>query len=291
MSKLNPDYQVLIFYKYISIEYPVQVEKWFRKLCQKYQATGRTIVASEGINATVELQTKFVNSFIKDFKSDQRFSDVIIKKTMGSGESFPKLSVKTRDEIVTSKLKKEDKASPLTITGKYITADELHSWFLDKKEFYIVDMRNDYEHKVGYFEGSILPKELKNFRDLPNVLPRLEKLKNKTIVTVCTFGIRCEVASGFLLKHGFNDVYQLKDGIGTYMQKYPNQHFKGKLFVFDNRFTIGFNTDSKEHKVVGRCEVCGAKSENYVDYYLTDRVRRFGIVCHKCIEEGRVEVE
>jgi UPF0176 protein len=289
MTKLNPKYQVLIFYKYVEIEYPVRLEKWFRRLCQKYQATGgRTIVASEGINATLELESKFVNDFIQEFKSDERFGDVKIKKTMGTGKAFPKLSVKTRDEILATKLDENKKASPLTGTGKYLEIDELHQWFLENKEFYIVDMRNDYEHKVGHFEGSILPSELKNFRDLPKILPGIKKFKDKTIVTVCTYGIRCEVASGFLLKHGFKDVYQLKDGIGTYMEKYPNQHFKGKLFVFDNRVVTGFNTDSLEHKIIGKCDVCEAKSENYVDYYLEDGVRRFGIVCDECIKQEKV---
>jgi UPF0176 protein len=291
MPQLDPNYQVLLFYKYIKLEYPVRVEKWFRKLCLKYGATGRTIVAEEGINSTVELKTELVDDFLKEFFSDPRFEGTKIKRTMGTGKSFPKLSVKTRSEIVTSKLPEDQKGSPLTITGKYLEADELHQWFLQKKEFYIVDMRNDYEHKVGHFEGSILPSELKNFRDLPKILPKLEKLKDKTIVTVCTYGIRCEVASGFLLKHGFKDVYQLKDGIGTYMEKYPNQHFKGKLFVFDNRVTIGFNTDSEEHEIIGKCDICGASSENYVDYYLSDGLRRFGIVCPECIKNHKVKLD
>ena len=72
------------------------------------------------------------------------------------------------------------------------------------------------------------------------------------------------------------------------MEKYPNQHFKGKLFVFDNRVVTGFNTDSLEHKIIGKCDVCEAKSENYVDYYLEDGVRRFGIVCDECIKQEKV---
>ena len=60
-------------------------------------------------------------------------------------------------------------------------------------------MRNDYEHSVGHFAGSILSK-FENFRDLRKILPELEHLKDKTVVTVCTGGVRCEKASGFLVK-------------------------------------------------------------------------------------------
>jgi UPF0176 protein len=58
-------------------------------------------------------------------------------------------------------------------------------------------MRNEYEHQVGHFPDSVLPS-LKNFRDLPKVLPELEKFKGKKLLTVCTGGVRCEKASGYL---------------------------------------------------------------------------------------------
>lgn len=123
-------------------------------------------------------------------------------------------------------------------TGTYLSADELYQWFVDGKEFYIIDMRNDYETEVGQFINSICPKGFRNFRNLPDVLPEMEHLRDKTVVTVCTGGIRCEKASGFLLKHGFSDVYQLHNGIVTFMEKFPNEYFKGKLYVFDQRYTM-----------------------------------------------------
>jgi UPF0176 protein len=60
-------------------------------------------------------------------------------------------------------------------------------------------------------------------------------------------------------------VYQLKDGIHTYMEKYPNQHFKGKLYVFDKRLTVGFNTNAPEHEIVGRCLHCGKAADTYTN--------------------------
>src|SRR6266702_546805 len=75
------------------------------------------------------------------------------------------------------------KAFPIQkVTGKYLSAEELHEWFEAGKEFYIIDMRNDYEYISGYFENFI-PSEIHNFYDLPDVLPRLAHLKNKTVVT------------------------------------------------------------------------------------------------------------
>ena len=45
--------KILLFYKYVDLEYPKQVQKWLQKLCADLRLTGRIIIAHEGINATV----------------------------------------------------------------------------------------------------------------------------------------------------------------------------------------------------------------------------------------------
>ncbi len=141
-------------------------------------------------------------------------------------------------------------------------------------------MRNDYEYASGYFEGSI-PSGLRNFFELKDIIPNLTHLKNKVIVTVCTGGVRCEKASGFLINNGFKNVYQLKGGIQTYMKFYPNKHFKGKLYVFDNRLTIGFNTNSKEHEIVGKCMHCCDPCDSYVNCEY-DMCHLHYVCCENC---------
>ena len=150
-------------------------------------------------------------------------------------------------------------------------------------------MRNAYEHKIGHFENSILPP-LENFRDLPKIVEQIKHLKNKTVLTVCTGGVRCEKASGFLITQGFSDVYQLDGGIVSYMSKYPNEDFQGKLYVFDGRVTMGpadlsragFYTDDTKHMIVGKCDACRKQSENYVNCANPVCHRHF-IICPKCI--------
>ena len=145
-------------------------------------------------------------------------------------------------------------------------------------------MRNDYEQRVGYFENSIL-SNLESFRDLPELLPKLEYLKGKTIITVCTGGVGCEKASGFLVKNGFSDVYQLYGGIVTYMEKYPNGYFKGGLYVFDGRLVIGFNLDDTKRQIVGKCANCSKPSENYINCK-DDFCHRHFICCVDCVDES-----
>lgn len=273
-------HQVLLYYKYVEIADPEEVMHLQRDLCLALGLKGRIIIASEGINGTLEGTVENAEKYIKEVTKDDRFTDIDFKRSEGDGSAFPKLSIKVRSEIVTSGVAD---LNPNKTTGNYLTAEELHGWFEQGKEFYIVDMRNDYEYISGFFENTLF-SEFKNFKDLPSILPKLTHLKDKTIVTVCTGGVRCEKASGFLVLNGFKHVYQLLNGIQTYMETYPNEHFKGKLYVFDNRLTVGFNTNDPKHVIVGTCTRCGNPSDNYVNCS-DPTCHKHCICCTDCLDK------
>ncbi len=273
------NYQILLFYKYVHIEEPESVKAWLFDICQKLGLKGRLIVASEGLNITLEGEVENTETFIKELEKDERFLNIHYKKSKGTGDAFPRLSVKVRPEIVSLHLGICD-IDPNETTGIHLSPEELHSWITGKKEFYIVDMRNAYEHEIGKFAGSICPP-MENFRDLPKLMKMIEHLKDKTVLTVCTGGVRCEKASGYLITQGFKDVYQLDGGIVSYMEKYPNEDFEGKLYVFDGRVAMGFYTDDPKHKIIGICQSCGVPSENIVDCRELGCNGQF-IICANC---------
>src|SRR3989344_4026560 len=256
------NYEIILFYKYVHIVDPEAVKAWQTEICEQSNLTGRCIIAAEGINATFEGTNENIQQYIRELEKDERFSNIHFKYSSGTGEAFPKLSIKVRKEIVSLNLVCD--IDPNVLTGTRLSPEELHQWINEGREFYIIDMRNVYEHKVGHFENSILPP-IENFRDLPKVIDQISHLKEKTVLTVCTGGVRCEKASAYLLSEGFKDVYQLDGGIVSYMEKYPNEDFKGKLYVFDNRITMGFYTDDVKHEIVAKCDTCGEKSETYVN--------------------------
>ena len=274
-----PEFTIILFYKYVAIDDPEKLRKEQLALATRLNLKGRVIVAKEGINATLEGTTENIDAYLKEFLAHPRFADTHIKKSVGTGEAFPKLKVKVRPEIVSLHL--ENDFSPTELSGKKLKAEELKQWYEEGKDFYIVDMRNDYEYNVGRFKNSIMPK-LENFRDVPRVLNELESIKEKTILTVCTGGVRCEKASGLLVKEGFKDVYQLDGGIVTYMEKFPAQEFQGSLYVFDNRITTHFDPADK-HIVVGVCDKCGVSGERYVNCKNPECNKHF-ICCEDCSE-------
>lgn len=274
------NFEIILFYKYVLIENPAELMLHQKELQQRLGLKGRTIIATEGINATLEGTTEAIDEYLKDYLADPRFSDTHIKRGSGTGQAFPRTSVKVRSEIVTLGLDKSCDIDPNQVTGKRLAPEDLHQWIGEGRELYIVDMRNAYEHLVGYFEGSILPP-MTNFRDLPKFVDSISHLKDKTVVTVCTGGVRCEKASGYLVSQGFSDVYQLDGGIVSYMEKFPNEDFLGKLYVFDNRIAIGFFTDDPKHRVVGKCVFCKESSERYTNCSVNDCNRKF-IACEDC---------
>ena len=204
-----------------------------------------------------------------------------VKRSEGTSDAFPKLSIKVREEIVGTKFPMEE-AYPQLRTAPRLKPEELREMFEKGEDFAIVDMRNDYEYASGHFKGSIDPG-MQASRDLPEKLPLLEPLKNKKVVTVCTGGIRCEKMSAYLLNNGFEDVYQLEDGIHGYMQKYPGKDFVGTLYTFDKRKTMHFGGDEKGNReIVGTCYLCETKTENYTNC-ANDFCHRHFLVCENCV--------
>ena len=63
-------------------------------------------------------------------------------------------------------------------------------------------------------------------------------MKTQPIVMFCTGGIRCEKAGPFLLREGFEQVFQLDGGILKYFEDCGGDHYRGECFVFDKRVGV-----------------------------------------------------
>ncbi|MEK7185516.1 MAG: rhodanese-like domain-containing protein [Patescibacteria group bacterium] len=287
---MKVDFAVILFYKFTNIANPKALAALHREKCQELGLKGRVIIAEEGINATLEGRVESIAAY-KDFlKTDAAniaagFDRITVKESDGIGRAFPKLSVKVRDEVVTLGAGRFDVEKE---TAPEVTAAELQKWYETDEDFVVLDLRNDYEIASGKFERTV-DIGLKNFRDLParigDLRKELEKIPNirgKKIVPVCTGGIRCEKATCLLKREGFENLYQLKDGIHTYIAENPGKHFKGTLFVFDNRMTTDVVPVSGKN-IIGRCFFCDTATENYCS---DDSVRpsRKILCCEKCFE-------
>lgn len=271
------DFQVLLFYKYVSIADPESFKKIYEALCEKYSLKGRTIIAKEGVNGTLEGTHADTEAFAIELLADERFSDMQIKRSTSKGRSFPRLKVKVRDEIVGTRF--PETVDPTKKTGTYLTPEELRRWYEEDKDFVVVDMRNSYEFESGHFKKSIDPGMTAS-RELPEKIEAIKKAtEGKHVVTVCTGGVRCEKMSAYLLHEGMDNVYQLDGGMHSYMEKYPGKDFLGTLFTFDDRLVMDFGG---EREVIGTCKRCGIKNEQYQNCANAECNMLF-LICNDCM--------
>ncbi|MCR4327076.1 MAG: rhodanese-related sulfurtransferase [Nanoarchaeota archaeon] len=244
--------RTILFYKFVEIENPEKFVKKHLKLCQELLLLGRVLVSEEGINGSVSGTNAKIEKYKLNLKSDKRFSDIVFKEDRVIEIPFTKMKVKLRPEIVTF-----GKKVDLKNTGKYLPPEKLKKMYEGGEEFVILDARNDYEYKVGRFKNAI-HLDIKNFRDFPEALRKIENLKDKKIVTYCTGGIRCEKATAYMKENGFKEVMQIKDGIINYGKTFPDTYWEGKCFVFDKRLISKLNSDDKP---ISNCEVCSKPSD------------------------------
>lgn len=268
--------QVLLFYKYITLPHPQAFADDLRRKAEEFGLTGRAIVSEEGMNATLEGEKGKTEQFVTWIKNQKAFTDLKIKRSQGTGHSFPKLIVKVRKEIVGTRFSLTE-ADPRVRTAPHLPPEQLRAMYEANEDFVVMDMRNSYEFVSGHFKNSIDPG-LRASRDLEKAVLKLEKYKDKKIVTVCTGGIRCEKMSAYLLNKGFTNVYQLEEGIHAYMEKYHGQDFLGTLYTFDDRVVMDFGG---EREVVGKCHHCKKTSERYLNC-ANDECHLHMIVCEAC---------
>lgn len=188
-------------------------------------------------------------SKIEEFKDFLRSltgnSDLFFKESFSDEIPFNRMLVKAKQQLIPVD---HPGVKPDMNDESHLAPEALKAWYEEKKDFIILDTRNDFEFNIGTFENA-QQLNLVNFRDFDKKISELpEAWKEKPVVTFCTGGIRCEKALPILKDHGFKDVYQLHGGILNYFEKVGGDHYKGDCFVFDKRVALG--SDLKETDVV-----------------------------------------
>jgi UPF0176 protein len=98
-----------------------------------------------------------------------------------------------------------------------------------------LDTRNAFEVDHGTFERAI-DWRIDKFTEFPQaLLDHRADLADKTVVSFCTGGIRCEKAAIFMREAGLPHVWQLEGGILKYFEEVGSAHYTGGCFVFDER--------------------------------------------------------
>lgn len=275
MNSAMNKYKVISFYKYVDVYDPESLAKEHLAWCAENGIKGKVYLAKEGINGSVFGDEETTDKYKEQLKSYKIFNDIWFKETITDKIAFTKMHVRVKPEIVNSRLLN----TRLENTAPKITPERLVKFYEEKKDFMIVDARNWYESKIGRFKNAITP-QITHFREWPKVVESLKEHKDKTIVTYCTGGIRCEKASAYMKEQGFKDVYQIDGGILNFIQKFPDTYWEGGMFVFDNRRVYEPNT-KEELKYTSNCHFCGKPTSYHINCHNLD-CDKIIVCCHEC---------
>lgn len=279
MPKTMP-FTNIAYYKFVSIEDPKACQQMIQDWCKPLGLRGTVILAREGINSCLAGTPKAIESFISLMRQDARFADIDFKKSESDTTPFRKMIVKIKAEIIPMGI---ETIQPAVRTGSYITPQELHTWFREKRSFILLDTRNQYEVELGTFRDAVNPG-IDVFRQLPDWLrENFQEHKDKTIVTFCTGGIRCEKATAFMQQEGFQHVYQIQGGILKYLEETAalgdDNHYDGDCFVFDHRVAVDKNLQKAPYKLCFNCWHTLTPPDMLHPHYKADTH------CHFCFEE------
>jgi len=270
---INSKFTIVTFYQFKKIDDIFTIKNELSNFCKFNKIKGTIILADEGINGTIAGKS---NNIIK-FEScilKMGFHNYNPKYSYSKYMPFFRLKVREKKEIVTLRTKMVD---PEKITGKKIKPGEWND-FISDKETILIDVRNNFEVKMGTFKDSINPNT-KSFTEFKNYLKNnLKGAKNKKIAMFCTGGIRCEKISSYMIKKGFKDVNQLHGGILSYLEKttYKNSLWNGECFVFDNRVSV------KNELQDGTYELCHACRYPLSQDQLKSKKFIKGVSCSNC---------
>lgn len=270
---------ILAFYHFIPLENPQQEVKIHKAFFAEKQMACRIYISEQGINGQMSAVKEEAKAYIEWMHQRPEFQDVTFKIHPYHEQVFPRATIKYRKQLVAI-----DSEIDLTKRGEHISPEQWKEMLESENKKILIDVRNDYEWKIGRFEGAELPP-CETFREFTKYA---DQLKEKTdpqktpVMMYCTGGIRCELYSAILKEKGFEKIYQLDGGVIGYGLQQGSKHWDGKLFVFDDRMAVPISDE--ESKVIGTCHFCNAANDTYYNCANLDCNTLF-LCCPECLKK------
>jgi UPF0176 protein len=224
-------------YKFVALPDAAELRQACLEQALTRQLKGTILIAEEGINFFLAGSAQDVRSFVDWLRQDPRLADLNPKESWSATQPFRKMLVKHKPEIIRMN---HPSIQPAQGRAPSVTPMTAKRW-LDQghddegRPVVTLDTRNQFEIDHGTFENT-LNWGLTKFTEFPDAaLAYKEALQDKTVISFCTGGIRCEKAAIYLRNAGLAHVYQLEGGILKYFEEVGSAHYRGACFVFDER--------------------------------------------------------
>lgn len=226
-------------YKFVTLHDLPALREQLLERAKQHGLYGTILLAPEGINISMAGEEAHLKTYIEQLEVDERFTGIDFRWSTSDSIPFRKMMVKLKKEIIPvgdNTIRPEDESA------QSLSPADFCRMYDHGEDMLVLDTRNDYEIEHGKFERAI-DIDLQNFRDFESKVAQLpDEYKQKTVVTYCTGGIRCEKAALIMERAGFENVYQLEGGILAYFKACGHKHYEGECFVFDERGAINADT-------------------------------------------------
>jgi UPF0176 protein len=227
-------------YRFVSLDDLPALRERVLERCEALALKGTILLAPEGINLFLAGPREPIETFMDWLRSDSRFAGLEPKVSVSDDVPFGRMRVRLKQEIITMRM---PAIRPEGARAPSVAPRTLQRWLAqgrddDGREIVLLDTRNDYETDVGLFESAV-DYRLSSFTEFPEALAAdRARFENKTVVSYCTGGIRCEKAALHMQDIGIDNVYQLEGGILKYFEETDGAHWRGDCFVFDERGAV-----------------------------------------------------
>ena len=245
-------------YKFLALSDLGRRRRELREFCQARRLKGTILLSEEGINLFVAGPEAGVEELVAQLQADEEIGELEVKRSRSVDVPFRRMLVKIKREIISFGVAGVD---PRKRPSPKISPQTLKAWLDEGRELTLLDVRNDYEIKLGTFSHA-LPIGVDHFRDFPDAVEAMPAdLKSKPIVMFCTGGIRCEKAGPMMEQAGFEEVYQLNGGILQYFHDCGGAHYEGDCFVFDQRVSLDPQLQETDTTLCFACQRTLSKSD------------------------------
>ncbi len=221
-----------------------------RAFCRDLELKGTILLSPEGMNLFVAGRPTAVEALLDHLSADAEIGPLTAKRSWSREQPFNRMLVRLKREIIAFGLEGID---PREAPAPKISPQQLREWLDAKRPLTLLDVRNDYEVRLGTFHGAVaLP--IDHFKQFPASARDLPADRDQPVVMFCTGGIRCEKAGPYLQRQGFREVYQLDGGILKYFEECGSQYYDGECFVFDKRTAVDADLQETDTTLCYACQ-------------------------------------
>lgn len=224
-------------YKFVPLDNLPDMQAQLLALTNAHALKGTILLAPEGINLFLAGLAASIEAVLGAIEATPGIGPLEVKHSYSDDIPFGKMRVRIKREIIRMN---HPAIRPISGRAPAVDAATLARW-LDQghddegRDVVMLDTRNAFEVDEGTFEGAI-DWRISKFTEFPAALvEHCQDLADKTVVSFCTGGIRCEKAALYMAEVGVENVLQLDGGILKYFETVGQKHYRGTCFVFDER--------------------------------------------------------